>query len=545
LNQSKVNKQATTIKQTIKIMLFFQSTGKVLLNRGNNQARSKSKRLHFLVIQIIFGIVFLSAIILTVSLYTKVLLNTIPSSNIEQSTSSSSTSTTSSIKYHIVFSTGCSVYQDWQSYVFFYQAYAIQQGGIVTRIVSGCNDTEQHQLQTLFDEQIRTMVFDSASKYNNNFRIHFTPDYSKLKPSEKYVYFNKPYGMKHWMEHVLGFSSSIEDGKTTFSSDNVQEDDKDSIIVLMDPDQIFMRKFENNNFTSTDWFFVKEKLGPRTSVSKGYPMGQLYGYGLQWKQKINMTTVLNSIPKMAAGKTTPIDTMTNDRARAGYVVGPPYVAIASDMYQIVVTWSQFVIPVHDQYPHLLAEMFAYSLAAAHLLLHHQTATSFMVTDTHISHKGEGWKYVNDMPLSDVCTSHRTVRQEHINNHGMNAIQETPMHVSNTNGPWVFHYCQLYSIGPYFFGKRRIKNQIQSCTSPILAEPPTNVYDLYDYAYRPSHNRKVLPGNTTFKDMAVKKRAAFTMCFLLPFINDAATYYRQQHCPAGTANYTKSLMLALL
>lgn len=39
------------------------------------------------------------------------------------------------------------------------------------------------------------------------------------------------------------------------------------------------------------------------------------------------------------------------------------------------------IQVHDQYPHLLAEMFAYCLAAAHLRLAHQTALSFMVSDT--------------------------------------------------------------------------------------------------------------------------------------------------------------------
>jgi peptidyl serine alpha-galactosyltransferase len=53
------------------------------------------------------------------------------------------------------------------------------------------------------------------------------------------------------------------------------------------------------------------------------------------------------------------------------------------MYSIAVKWCEFGPRVYKQYPHLLAEMFAYCLAAAHLRLHHQTAVSFMVSDVAI------------------------------------------------------------------------------------------------------------------------------------------------------------------
>jgi peptidyl serine alpha-galactosyltransferase len=447
-------------------------------------------------------------------------------------------------KYHVVFSTGCSIYQDWQSYVFFYQAYAIQQGGTVTRIVSGCNEEEQVQLQKLFDEQIRTMVYDTSVQYNNNFRIHFTPDYSHLKPSEKYVYFNKPYGMKHWLENVLGYSSKITNQNTVISTTNVKEEDKNSIVVLLDPDQIIMRKWENNDFSNTDWKYLKQNEIPRIYVSDGYPMGQLYGYGLQWKQKINMTTVLNSIPNNGAGVTTPIDSMSNTDAQAGYVVGPPYVATATDMYKIVVTWSQFVVPVHDQYPHLLAEMFAYSLAAAHLQLHHQTAQSFMVTDYEDDRHEEGWNDIDTIPKSDLCTSHRIVRQEHIINNKHPIDQ--PMHRANTNGPWVFHYCQRYSIGPYFFGKYRMarsiyKGSFLNCDSPLFVEPPTNVYELYNYSTVPDGGKHTK--DIVFRKDNFRRRAAFTMCYIIPFLNDAATYYKQKHCTGQVSNYSKIVRLA--
>ena len=91
----------------------------------------------------------------------------------------------SNVHYHIVFSTGCSLYQDWQSFVFFYQAMVVQQPGTVTRIVSGCNEEDQATLQGIFDDQIRPMAPE-------RFKIHFTPDFSGIKGGpQKFVYFNK------------------------------------------------------------------------------------------------------------------------------------------------------------------------------------------------------------------------------------------------------------------------------------------------------------------------------------------------------------------
>jgi hypothetical protein len=244
------------------------------------------------------------------------------------SLTANATITAKDVEYHVIFSTGCSVSQDWQSYVFFYYAKVKEQPGTVTRIASGCNTRDKDALQRLFDEQIATMVEPGR------FRMHFTPDYSRLKPRVVYKYWNKPFGTKDWMENVLGFPNNPIN--------------EDAIVILMDPDQLILRPFRNNDFSNTFW--ASNIPNPRTRVDHGKPMGQKYGFGQQWRQKIDMKTIL---PESEA---TAIDAMSGYEAREGYGIGPPYIATARDMYAIVTKWTEFAIPVHDQYPHLLAEM---------------------------------------------------------------------------------------------------------------------------------------------------------------------------------------------
>jgi len=68
---------------------------------------------------------------------------------------------THSTPYHTIFSTGCSIYQDWQSYVFFYHA-VIQSGqeGHISRIASGCSENNKgdiEQIQKQFTKEIVSM----------------------------------------------------------------------------------------------------------------------------------------------------------------------------------------------------------------------------------------------------------------------------------------------------------------------------------------------------------------------------------------------------
>jgi len=99
--------------------------------------------------------------------------------------------------YYMVFSTSCSDQQHWESMVFFYHAYKVRQPGNVTRILSGCSHKEEEDATEFFERYIRPM--------SNRFHLHHTPNYGhhpETKSSFKYM--NKPYGVRHWMEHALG-----------------------------------------------------------------------------------------------------------------------------------------------------------------------------------------------------------------------------------------------------------------------------------------------------------------------------------------------------
>jgi len=273
----------------------------------------------------------------------------------------------------------------------------------------------------------------------------------------------------------------------------------DAIVILMDPDQLIMRPFTENDFSNTVWKFIPKGEEPYTRIEHGKPMGQYYGFGLQWLDKVNVTELAPN---------SPILNLSRDKARQGFIVGPPYIATARDMYTIVKQWSDFAHPVYEVYPYLLAEMFAYCLGAAHVELPHQTAASFMISDVYTGNM-EGWSYIDDMPEDEIC--------------GGFGVEELPN---------VLHFCQRYGLGKYFFGKRRLPKDFLSCESPLLAEPPHDLMTQFEYAVFPEGNKK------EWKPVD-KKRNAFVICIMLPALNNAATYYKQQHC-GKEANYDKSL-----
>mmetsp|Transcript_673 Transcript_673/g.938 ORF Transcript_673/g.938 Transcript_673/m.938 type:complete len:491 (-) Transcript_673:55-1527(-) len=373
-------------------------------------------------------------------------------------------------KYHLVFSTGCSPFQDWQSYVFFYHVLKSGQEGSVTRIASCGDPDDAKALRKLHDEEIRVM--------SDRFYLHITPEYSRsIVPGKNYKYYNKPFGMLDFMQNVLKYPT--EESKKH----------DDTIILLLDPDQMIVRPFTNDFSNSTEvWRPSKSKLPKRTKVEHGSPFAQQYGFGMQWKTKVNATYVANG--------PTRVENMDVDEARGHYVLGPPYIATARDMYKITEKWTEFCPRVHDQYPHLLAEMFAYCFAAAHLNLPHRVAQSFMVSDPGAG--GEGWKLVGQMK-KDVCTPPPDIL------------------------PHVLHYCQRYMLGKWFMNKYRLRKDFISCEAPLLKEPPPDINSKFDYQITPEGERR------EFKMKTGPDRQAFMLCNVIPRLNQAAAYYKENHC----------------
>jgi hypothetical protein len=68
---------------------------------------------------------------------------------------------------HVVFSTDCKPFQDWQSLVVFQGAVNVGQQGPVTRIASGCDADKQAALTELY------------KKLYPQYSAHFTPDFKR------------------------------------------------------------------------------------------------------------------------------------------------------------------------------------------------------------------------------------------------------------------------------------------------------------------------------------------------------------------------------
>ena len=73
---------------------------------------------------------------------------------------------------HVVFSTDCSAFQDWQSLLVFHSAGQAGQKGSITRIASGCDDEQKLKLTTLYKIM------------HPNYHVHFTPNFDSTMKSK-------------------------------------------------------------------------------------------------------------------------------------------------------------------------------------------------------------------------------------------------------------------------------------------------------------------------------------------------------------------------
>lgn len=88
---------------------------------------------------------------------------------------------------HIVFSTDCTPYQDWQTLLMFYSAVTIGQKGPITRIASGCDDAKKEELTALYH------------KLYPQYHVHFTPDFKKDEKTQQSCKFDQVIlKIKHW-----------------------------------------------------------------------------------------------------------------------------------------------------------------------------------------------------------------------------------------------------------------------------------------------------------------------------------------------------------
>jgi hypothetical protein len=149
--------------------------------------------------------------------------------------------------------------------------------------------------------------------------------------------------------------------------------------------------------------------------------------------------------------------------------------------------------------------------SAHLGLKHQMAKGFMVSNVGMT-EGEGWDFLEnaDDTACDVKQFKDTV-------------------------PHVIHFCQRYSIGEYFINKYLFPTDVLSCDFPLVELPPLDILAKVNYSHFGDGTTDIW---STGRRYIHRYRHAYMVCSLFPAINEAATFYKNHHCPDG-ANYEQT------
>ena len=371
---------------------------------------------------------------------------------------------------HIIYSTDCGEYQDWQSWLLHYSVQKVGQKGPITRLASGCTQEQQDRLVELY----QTLP--------ENHRVHFTPDYSiDPKSGERFPYYNKPYSVKHFLAH---------------SDPPVQE----TVIGLIDPDMILLRRL-TPRVDEVDLKLIRtfhhhdDVRGYDPWVTEGHPVAQHYGLGGKW-------TSWEDLEHIVQDPFSPALRVENDEATQEYPAGPPYMAHTRDWVKLTEKWTNFVQRTFTGHPGILAEMYAFSIAAAHLEMPHTIARGYMVSNP----KGaplEKWEPIEAMDDSALCDP-------------LTKAEELGM-------PIVLHYCQMYRLGKYMFGKRRPElHGIFECDGPLLEEPPKHVGTLRVRLHPRKRVEQV--------DKKLAARNAFPLCTITRMLNEAILDFRKRNCP---------------
>ena len=140
---------------------------------------------------------------------------------------------------------------------------------------------------------------------------------------DNYKYYNKPFGVRHWLEHGLKYKESTEN--------------EDVIISILDPDMILLRPI-TYDFTDSNVIIHKSSRGePKIKkVQHGQPWASLYAFGDGPFRSVDLNYVFANYTDSLALKT------SHDERVNNFPGGPPYMATGKDMYAIVNAWCMLV-----------------------------------------------------------------------------------------------------------------------------------------------------------------------------------------------------------
>jgi len=268
----------------------------------------------------------------------------------------------------------------------------------------------------------------------------------------------------------------------------------ETIVAILDPDFIFLKPLTQSG-TDPKEIIVTEGQGtdpganqPVDHAKKGRPVAQRYGLGAGWKSRFHVEDI-------TLDPDSPAITMSEQEAARTTSVGPPLILHVDDISRLSMYWAAYMLRVLAQEKDILADMWAYSIGAAHLGLKHTMVDMYMVSSP-TTYSGEGFEFVDrwsnlscEKPLPKVGERYPV------------AIRMA----QNFKAPDIDH-------GPHMFHKGHVPAEILECDTPLLKLPPDDLW-------------RVSEGAPT-------KRAAWLVCHIHARINEAVLDYKKSFCPTG-------------
>lgn len=367
---------------------------------------------------------------------------------------------------HIVFSVSCGQRNRLlqQTVVQLTASWAGQKGPI-TEILSGCSESE------------KLRVMEEPTFYYD-FRHHFTPSYaSNPEPGvdDNYAPYNKPFGLRHFLLNAVPA---------------VQHD----IIALIDADFFFFRPLEVNTGKSMLKYYHGHQ-SPSTvndTVRDGMALAQdwnaLQG-GLFAPDKDHvLSQICGDLPCGNISR--------EDGAEYYGNIGPPYIMTRHDILRMVDDYCHLCVKTRRVFNEWIAEMFAYSLAAANNGIKHTALSHLGVSSPSFEAGGhEYWSFV-DSKMTNPCEN--------------NLVPVIPK-----DSPIIVHACQW--IGNFYKGVW--PSSLAKCDSPMFKIPP------------PTDWSEI---NTTVdsKIQQTQREEVWAKCTLTKIMNRALFELKQRTCPSG-------------
>ena len=333
-------------------------------------------------------------------------------------------------KLHIVFSSGCNFFQHWQAEMVLASAFKVGQRGRITRIVSGCHDVSAenigHQHQTFpsgLNDRLVPMALLNRS-VNPYFGLYVTPSFDGARD---FPWINKPSGINHFLTHAMPEIKRL--GET--------------VIAILDPDFIFLKPLTQSGEALDDMIYsgprdADPKAGPLPRlgmdvVRKGRPVAQRYGLGGQWVGKFDVAAI--------TGANSHATTYSSRAAADHFSVGPPLLLHIEDALPLSKLWKDYMKPVLAVDTDILADMWAYCMAAAHLNLEHTIIDHHMISTWGDS--GQAFSWVNNWKELSCRDPESSFAKKNI-------AQKSPTFIhlaSNFKAPrskeWMFHKGKCY------------------------------------------------------------------------------------------------------